>query len=116
MKNFKLASLLRPCATAFRLVFMLLPASVAAQPPAQLAPVEMQPLAAQVRRLIETLDYLGAPLDPMDKQALERAINATDAGLANRTERRKMSIPSKMQRVSFRYCLARSEPLWTPRF
>lgn len=84
MRNLKLASLPRPRAIAFCFVLILLSAPVAAQQPAQLAPIDLQPLAAQVRRLIETLDYLGAPLDPVDKQALERAANATDAGWANR--------------------------------
>lgn len=40
--------------------------------------VELQPLAAQVRRLIEALDYLGAPLLPADKEALARASQMTD--------------------------------------
>jgi len=81
MRNhLKLASVI----TARWIVFVLLSAPAAAQQPAQLAPIEMQPLAAQVKRLIETLDYLGAPLDPVDKQALERAVNGTDVGWANR--------------------------------
>lgn len=46
--------------------------------------VELQPLAAQVRRLIETLDYLGAPLSQADKQALESAITQPDAANATR--------------------------------
>ncbi|MBL8204606.1 MAG: CehA/McbA family metallohydrolase [Blastocatellia bacterium] len=46
--------------------------------------VELQPLAAQVRRLIETLDYLGAPLSRADKQALERATTQPDAANAAR--------------------------------
>ena len=50
----------------------------------EVAQVELQPLAAQVKRLIETLDYLGAPLSAADKQALERAITQTDAANATR--------------------------------
>jgi len=46
--------------------------------------VELQPLAAQVRRLIETLDYLGAPLSQADKQALERATTQPDTANATR--------------------------------
>lgn len=46
--------------------------------------VELQPLAAQVKRLIETLDYLGAPLSNADKQGLERATTQTDAANASR--------------------------------
>lgn len=57
--------------------------------------VELQPLTAQVRRLIEATDYLGAPLNPADKQALERAGNLTDAARARR----------EIQDVLDRYCL-----------
>jgi hypothetical protein len=57
--------------------------------------VELQPLAAQVKRLIETLDYLGAPLSNADKQALERAITMTDAANATR----------QIQDVLDRHCL-----------
>ena len=57
--------------------------------------VELQPLAAQVKRLIETLDYLGAPLNNADKQALERASVMTDAANATR----------QMQDILDRYCL-----------
>jgi hypothetical protein len=57
--------------------------------------VELQPLAAQVKRLIETLDYLGAPLSNADKQTLERAITATDAANATR----------QIQDVLDKYCL-----------
>ena len=32
--------------------------------------VELQPLAAQVKRVTEALDYLGAPLSPAKQQAL----------------------------------------------
>ncbi len=50
----------------------------------EVAQVELQPLVAQVKRLIETLDYLGAPLSTADKQSLERAITQTDATNATR--------------------------------
>jgi hypothetical protein len=40
--------------------------------------VELQPLAAQVGRVVEALDYLGAPLSPGDKSNLQKALNATD--------------------------------------
>ena len=36
--------------------------------------VELQPLAAQVKRMTEALDYLGAPLSPAKQQALEAAM------------------------------------------
>jgi hypothetical protein len=50
----------------------------------QAAPVELQPLAAQITRLIETLNYLGAPLSAADKQALEKATADSDATRAGR--------------------------------
>jgi hypothetical protein len=56
------------------LVGLQLPA--AAQTP---VPAELQPLSAQVRRLLETLDYLGAPLAAADKQKLEQALATYDA-------------------------------------
>jgi hypothetical protein len=57
--------------------------------------VELQPLAAQVKRLMETLDYLGAPLTPTDKQALEKAILQSDGATAAR----------EVQDVLDKYCL-----------
>jgi hypothetical protein len=44
------------------------------------AGVEYQPLAAQVRRLIEALDYLGSPLSDKDRAALEEALSPAEAG------------------------------------
>src|SRR5437870_5438936 len=46
--------------------------SAAAELP-KVAKVDVQPLAAQVHRLVEALDYVGAPLPESDKQALKRA-------------------------------------------
>ena len=43
---------------------------------------ELQPLVAQVRRLVEALDYLGVPLRETDKQTLEKAMNETEASRA----------------------------------
>ena len=58
-------------------------------------PVELQPLVAQVKRLIETLDYLGAPLSSPDKQTLERALSSNDAAKAR----------GDIQEVLDKYCL-----------
>jgi hypothetical protein len=44
--------------------------------------VEVQPLAAQVTRLQDALDYLGAPLTPADQQALAEAWKMADAHAA----------------------------------
>jgi hypothetical protein len=51
--------------------------TAAAAEPAGLAVVngvELQPLSAQVKRLVEALDYLGAPLPAGERQALEKAM------------------------------------------
>ena len=39
--------------------------------PAAVTEVEWQPLAAQIRRLIEATDYLGAPFSPGDRKSLQ---------------------------------------------
>lgn len=43
---------------------------------------ELQPFAAQVRRVAEALDYLGAPLSESQRQMLDRALTETNAALA----------------------------------
>lgn len=48
----------------------------------KVAQVELQPLSAQVQRLVEALDYLGAPMAEADKQALRAAANDKDKGVA----------------------------------
>ena len=84
MRNLKPVSVVCSHANACWLVFILLTASVAAQQSAKPEPVEMQPLTAQVKRLVEALDYLGTPLSPADKRALEKAFTETDAARASR--------------------------------
>ncbi|MFN4258067.1 MAG: CehA/McbA family metallohydrolase [Gemmataceae bacterium] len=46
--------------------------------------VERQPLAAQARRLVDALDYLGVPLSAADKQTLAGAAHAADEAQAVR--------------------------------
>ena len=46
------------------------------------AGVEAQPLLAQVRRLVEALDYLGEPFSAAEKGALERAADEPDPARA----------------------------------
>lgn len=75
-------------------VFLTLPAGSAQQLP-RVEQVEMQPLAAQVRRLIETMDYLGAPFAPSDRQSMEQATKEPDAARARRA----------MQDALDKYCL-----------
>lgn len=57
--------------------------------------VELQPLAAQAKRVVEALDFIGASISPADKQALEKAINETNAEQAVK----------KIQDVLDKYCL-----------
>ena len=47
--------------------------------------VELQPLAAQVKRVTEALDYLGAPLSPAQQQALAAAMANSDEAAATRS-------------------------------
>jgi hypothetical protein len=47
-----------------------------------LAAVDLQPLVAQVRRLIEAMEYLGEPLSETDREQIDAVRNMTDAALA----------------------------------
>jgi hypothetical protein len=58
--------------------------------------VEAQPLTAQVKRLVEALDYLGAPLTPQSRQALEAAIAKPDP----------VAVCAEIQRTLDPLCLA----------
>ncbi|HEY8461487.1 MAG TPA: hypothetical protein VIM99_13950, partial [Blastocatellia bacterium] len=58
---------------------ILLPAMISARQAQKVEQVELQPLTAQVRRLVEAMDYLGAPIRESDKTALEKAGDETDA-------------------------------------
>ena len=57
--------------------------------------VELQPLAAQVKRLVEAMDYLGEPFSATDKRALEQAMSEMDAARA----------VTEIQKVLDRHCL-----------
>jgi hypothetical protein len=57
-------------------------AAAAAQGLPRVVKVERQPLEAQVRRLIETLDYLGEPLGASERRALEQAMAQPDGARA----------------------------------
>jgi hypothetical protein len=50
--------------------------------------VEIQPLAAEVKRVIETLDYLGSPLASTERQEIEKAIAGSDSAAAAETVQR----------------------------
>ncbi len=60
----------------------LVPSARAAAPLPVVTGVELQPFAAQVRRLIEATDYLGAPFSEAEKQALAAAMELPDASAA----------------------------------
>ena len=80
----------------FALGFIFILAFLAASRATSIVPqVELQPLPAQVKRLIETLDYLGVPLTQADKQTLEKATQQTDAAKASR----------ETQDILDKYCL-----------
>lgn len=64
----------------------------AAQGAAKLEGDDLQPLAAQVRRLIEALEYLGEPFGAAEREALERAAND------ERAERALASIQNVLER------------------
>ncbi len=66
-------------------VVLLLLGSAAASLAEEAAPlpivkdVQRQPLVAQVRRLVEAIDYLGVPLREVDRSALDAALKQMDA-------------------------------------
>jgi hypothetical protein len=71
----------RGVASALLAAFCLLlcaAARTAAAPP-QADEVEPQPFVAQVRRLVEAMEYLGEPFGPEDRRALDRAAEDEDA-------------------------------------
>lgn len=67
----------------FLLVFSLVTSSFAPAQISKVGQMEIQPFAAQVKRLVEAMDYLGAPLGPADEQALDKAFNDTAAAQAS---------------------------------
>ena len=77
-----------PLALCFALSCNVTPSSSEAQ-------VELQPFASQVKRLLETLDYLGAPLRPGDRSRVERSLTEYTA---NKTT-------AELQNVLDQYCL-----------
>ncbi|MFO0907872.1 MAG: hypothetical protein U0794_05840 [Isosphaeraceae bacterium] len=62
---------------------VLMTASTRADELPKVADVEFQPLSAQVRRVVEALDYLGQPLSRDDRARLDRALASdnTDSAL-----------------------------------
>ena len=58
------------------LAVLLIPLGSTGQELPLVRTVDLQPLAAQALRLIETMDYLGSPLDPADQALLRQAAEA----------------------------------------
>ena len=52
---------------------LLLPALISGRQAQKVDQVELQPLTAQARRLIEAMDYLGAPIKQADREAPGRS-------------------------------------------
>jgi hypothetical protein len=67
---------------ASTILVILFTCSLRAQDLPKVKTVELQPLVAQVKRLVEATDYLGMPLKAADKQALEKAMNQSDTSRA----------------------------------
>jgi hypothetical protein len=57
--------------------------------------VELQPFAAQVKRLLEAADSIGTPLKEADKKAINAAMNSKDAAAAG----------EKIQKILDQYCI-----------
>src|SRR5437773_5295769 len=57
-------------------LLLALPAATPAADLPKVTKVDLQPLAAQTKRLLDALDYLGNPLAEADRKALDAARNA----------------------------------------
>src|SRR4051794_40294639 len=79
---------------AFALLVLPLSTAAAELPP--VTNVELQPLAAQVKRVLDALDYVGSPLPADSRQAIEEAQKNTD----------KKEAAAGIQAVLDRHCLA----------
>lgn len=58
---------------------MVGPGAIAAEFPASVGGVDLQPLRAQVRRVVEAMDYLGFPLSESDRRELAEALAEENA-------------------------------------
>ncbi len=74
--------------------FALSPASRAAL--ATIDDVAWQPFAAQIRRVIDTLESVGEPLQPEDRKTLQQLLASDGAGDAS----------SRAQEILDKYCIA----------
>jgi hypothetical protein len=88
--------MLRTCLLPFAGVLLLCAGEPAVAGLPQVSKVELQPLAAQVQRLVEALDLIGAPLAASEKESLRTAAADSDHARGVRT----------IQEVLDKYCLA----------
>jgi len=65
------------------LAFLVVCQAVTAAPLPIVKDVQWQPLAAQVKRLVEALDYIGSPLSAKDKKAIEAVLEGADPQIAS---------------------------------
>lgn len=84
------------CVWLTAILALLVVCGQAAEEPGLPAPSEIQPLAAQVRRLTEALSYLGAPLSANERESLDRVIASPSAPDA----------ADRIQQVLDAHCLA----------
>ncbi|HYR59595.1 MAG TPA: CehA/McbA family metallohydrolase [Chthoniobacteraceae bacterium] len=84
--------------SSFQLFAGIIALSISVARGADVPPVDVpdaQPFFAQVRRVIEATDYLGAPIAPTEKQALAQAMQLADSAAAVRN----------VQAILDRHCL-----------
>jgi hypothetical protein len=68
----------RPVAVWFALVLWITPLAANAESLPVVTEVEAQPLKAQARRIAEALDFVGQPLTPAEREALDKALAEQD--------------------------------------
>lgn len=69
-----------PASTRRQLLLSLAAAGLETGLTARAAPVEFQPFASQVRRVLAALQYLGEPLTAADAEAVDRAMRPANGG------------------------------------
>ncbi|MGH8018329.1 MAG: CehA/McbA family metallohydrolase [Opitutaceae bacterium] len=79
---------MKPAAAALLLVSLVSIAETTAQPsPSVVRDVEPQPLAAQARRVIEAMEYLGEPFSEADTAAMQSAMRMEEASAVEELQR-----------------------------
>src|SRR2546430_8471983 len=90
------------------LTFALIPPLLAQEPLATHAPVPLQPLAQQVRRLETALNYLGQPLLAADQKEIDNAIAEPDEIAA--VDRKSTRLNSSHSQISYAvFCLKKKK-------